>query len=56
MKAEAKIEWLKNATNEEVVKQYTEALRLHEINKGLNDLYLEDVEIAKAELLKRMEK
>lgn len=51
MTREQKIEWLTKATNEELLKQLVSFERRNEYGK-LND----DIEITRAEILKRMSK
>lgn len=61
MTREQKIEWLKNASNEELVKQFERSSRaaddVFELSRRWGrsiDELLEDYELSKAELMKRM--
>lgn len=55
MTREQKIEWLENASNEEVLKQYETSIRTLDRGLMFDRENLEDVQLVKAELLKRME-
>lgn len=54
MTTEEKTKWLQNASNEAILKQYQSAL--HQLEREpLNNDFQEDVELAKIEIIKRME-
>ena len=55
MKREQKIEWLKNASNEELMEQYDISLKYRE-KDIFNKQYLESLELCKNEILRRMSK
>ncbi|MBU5481850.1 hypothetical protein [Blautia sp. MSJ-19] len=55
MTREQKIEWLKKASNEELMKQYDSSLRNSD-KYTFNMEYAEDLEICRNEILYRMSK
>ena len=55
MTREQKIEWLKNASNQELMEQYDISLKYREIDI-FNKQYLESLELCKNEILRRMSK
>ena len=55
MTREQKIEWLKNASNEELMEQYDTSLRYMDKN-AFEIEYLEDMDLVRAEVLRRMSK
>lgn len=55
MTREQKIEWLKNASNEELMEQYDTSLRYMDKN-AFEIEYLEDMDLVRAEVLRRMRK
>ena len=55
MTREQKIEWLKNASNEELMEQYDISLKYRE-KDIFNKQYLESLELCKNEILRRMSK
>lgn len=56
MTREQKVEWLENATAEELLKQYETSLRTYDKGMCFDKENLEDLNLVKTEILKRMSK
>lgn len=54
MTREQKINWLQNASNEEVMNQFKSSIRTYDRGFAFDTDNLEDLELVEAEILKRM--
>lgn len=54
MTREQKINWLQNASNEEVMNQFKSSIRTYDKGFAFDTDNLEDLELVEAEILKRM--